>query len=85
MNGSDLACRYEEATRFIASIHNPKVRAALEYALTTVILRRGMDPSVAAASSFDLRYYLEAVKAMFENETFVRAIIDGDDGKLRWW
>jgi hypothetical protein len=44
----------------------------LEYALTTVLIRRGMNPAINAASDFDLRYFLEAIKAMFEDEATVR-------------
>lgn len=33
---------------------------------------------------FDLRYFLEAVKAMFENEAVVRAIIEGQEHTFRW-
>jgi hypothetical protein len=84
MTDSNTVCRYEEATELIASTQDPKVRAALEYALTTVIVRRGMSPSIAPATQFDLRYYLEAIKAMFEDEATVRAIIDGNDRDLRW-
>lgn len=76
--------RYEEATKFIESIQERKVRPALEYALTTVLMRRGMNPEVGATSEFDLRYFLEAVKAMFENEAIVRAIIDGQEHTFRW-
>ena len=84
MNENRSVGRYEDATNFIASVHDPKVRAALEYALSTVLMRRGMSPSVIAASEFDLRYFLEAVKAMFENDVAIRAIIDGKDEALRW-
>lgn len=84
MSESNAMSRFEEATRFVASVQNPKVRSALEYALTTVIVRRGMDPSIIAPSEFDLRFFLEAIKAMFESEEIVRAIIDGKDELLRW-
>lgn len=77
-------CRYEEATKFIESIQERKLRTALEYALTTVLMRRGMNPAVDATSEFDLRYFLEAVKAMFENEAVVRAIIEGQEHTFRW-
>lgn len=83
MTVSDL-CRYEEATQFIQSVDEPKLRAALEYALATVVMRRGMSSGIAAAAQFDLRYYLEAVKAMFENDAVVRAILDGNHEELRW-
>src|SRR5690348_7733935 len=57
MSENNAVSRYEEATRFIASVESPKVRAALEYALATVMMRRGMDPSITTSFEFDLRYY----------------------------
>src|SRR3954469_15939626 len=39
VSDSNALSRYEEATSFIASVENPKVRAALEYALATVLAR----------------------------------------------
>ena len=84
MNGSHAVSRYDDATKFIASIQEPKLRAALEYALTTVLMRRRMNPAVNAASEFDLRYFLEAIKAMFEDDATIRAIIDGTDDAHRW-
>lgn len=84
MSENNAVSGYEEATRFIASVQNPKVRAALEYALATVMMRQGMDPSITTSFEFDLRYYLEAIRAMFESEATIRAIIDGRDEDLRW-
>lgn len=84
MSESNAMSRFEEAGRFVASVQNLKVRAALEYALTTVIARRGMDSSIVASSEFDLRFFLEAIKAMFEREEIIRAIIDGKDELFRW-
>lgn len=84
MSEAHSVSRYEDATKFIESVQEPKLRAALEYALTTVLMRRGMNPAVNAASDFDLRYFLEAIKAMLENEAAIRAIVDGKDDALRW-
>ncbi|MCB9654688.1 MAG: hypothetical protein H6729_11220 [Deltaproteobacteria bacterium] len=84
MNEINSVSRYEEAARFVESVQEPKLRAALEYALATVVMRRGMSPAVEAASDFDLRYFLEAIKAMFERDVVIRAIIDGNEDALRW-
>lgn len=84
VNEINSVSRYEEAARFVESVQEPKLRAALEYALATVVMRRGMSPAVEAASDFDLRYFLEAIKAMFERDVVIRAIIDGNEDALRW-
>lgn len=85
MSDVNPVSRYEDATSFIASMQDPKLRAVLEYALATVLMRRGMNPSVAAVSEFDLRYFLEAIKAMFDDEGVIRAIMEGNDTRIRWW
>jgi hypothetical protein len=85
MSEAHSASRHEDAMRFIESIQEPKLRMVFEYALTTVLIRRGMNPAINAASDFDLRYFLEAIKAMFEDEATVRTIIDGKGDTLRWW
>lgn len=84
MNETHPLSRYGEATEFIESVQDSNLRAALEYALTTVVMRRGMSPAVCAASDFDLRCFLEAIKAMFENVAAMRAIVEGNGDALRW-
>lgn len=84
MSEAHSTTRHEDAMRFIESVQEPKLRMVLEYALTTVLIRRGMDPAINAASDFDLRYFLEAVKAMFEGEATIRTILDGKGDALRW-
>ena len=84
MSDTPSICRYEDATKFIESIQDPMLRAALEYALTTVVMRRDMNPAVSAAFEFDLRYFLEVIRAMFENKAALRAIIEGKDEAFRW-
>lgn len=76
--------RYDEATVFVSSVGDPRLRAALAYALTTVLVERGMDQCVIPAAPFDLRFYLEAVKAMFENDRVIREIIDGKGQDGGW-
>lgn len=75
---------YDQATAFIAKTEDERMKAALQYALTTVLVRRQMDPQVAPAEPFDLRFFLEAVKAMFSDEVAVKAIAEGKQDLLRW-
>lgn len=77
--------RYKEATELIARVTDANVRAALQYALTTILTKRGMSDQASPAGEFDLCFYLEAVKAMFDNAPVIRAIVDGNVDDLRWW
>jgi len=49
---------YEEATSFIASMNDEKMKAALQYALTTVLVRRQMDANLAPAERIRLAILL---------------------------
>jgi hypothetical protein len=82
-NQRDLI-RYDEAVQFVQTVQSPLVRAALSYALTNVLVGKRMDAGVLPAAPFDLRFYLESVKSMFENERVIRAIMDGNESDLDW-
>jgi len=60
------------------------VKAALAYALTRVVVSWGMEEDVVPVALFDVRFYLEGVKSMFENERVIRAIIDGNASEFGW-
>lgn len=83
MSHSEIT-HYREAAEFIQQISDPKLRAFLQYALTTILMKRGMPLDSAPAGSFDLRFYLEVTKALFSNETVIRKILDGQADELRW-
>lgn len=60
------------------------MKAALAYALTRVVVSWGMEEDVVPVALFDVRFYLEGVKSMFENERVIRAIIDGNASEFGW-
>ena len=74
----------EEAIAFIASTNDERIKAALQYALTTVLIRRYMDPNLGPVEPFDLRFFLEAVRAMLSDQVAVKAIAEGKQDSLRW-
>jgi len=76
---------FEDAQVFISSTADPKLRAFLVYAFSTVVFRRGMDENLSPSSEFDLRFFLEAARAMFSDENAVRTILEGRQEELRWW
>ncbi|MBA3406205.1 MAG: hypothetical protein H0U13_16240 [Gemmatimonadaceae bacterium] len=75
---------YEAAIAYIDTVHSDSLKFALRFALTTVIAHRGMDPQVSPCSSFDLRYFLEVIKAMFEDKVAIRALAEGKHDSLKW-
>ena len=76
--------RYEDAVQFLDAAANPVVKAALAYALSTVVVSWGMEADVVPVAPFGVRFYLEGVKSMFENERVIRAIIDGNASEFEW-
>jgi hypothetical protein len=83
MSGNQLT-RYEEACAFTSSVKDENLRAALEYALSTVLTRRRMDPEVTPSPDFDLRFFIEIVRAMFDNNTVMKMLVEGKAHLLRW-
>ena len=77
--------RFEDAQLFISATTDPKLKAFLAFAFTTAVMRRGMDPNLSPAFEFDMRFFLEAARAIFADEQAVRAILDGRQDELRWW
>jgi hypothetical protein len=72
------------AQEFVDAVTDKKLRHLLQFAFITVITRRGMDPAVEMPDSFDMRFFFEAVKAVFADEAAIRLIIDGRGEELRW-
>lgn len=60
--------RYDEAGELTKDITDERLRAFVNYGLTTVLVRRGMTPGVEPQADFDLRFFAEALRAMGENQ-----------------
>lgn len=82
---SAMPILFEEAGALTRAINDERVRAFVNYGLTTVLVRRGMDPSITPKADFDLRFFAEALRAMMENRSALLRILQGDVSDLEWW
>lgn len=76
---------YDEAGALTKTIDDKRLRAFVNYGLTTVLVRRGMDPGITLQADFDLRFFSEALRAMGENRAVLLKILEGDISDLEWW
>lgn len=77
--------QYEEAGELTKAITDERLRAFVNYGLTTVLVRRGMTPGVEPQADFDLRFFAEALRAMGENRDALIRILQGDISDMAWW
>ena len=75
----------KEAGAFTNNISDERVRAFVKYGLTTVLIRRSMDPTVAPQADFDLRFFVEALRAIGSNRDKLLCILTGDPSDMDWW
>jgi hypothetical protein len=80
-----LMIRLEEAHRSIDLVDDERLRAFMRYGLTTVLLRRGVDSSVTPQAAFDLRFYVEVLRAIGGNRDVMLRILQGDVSEMEWW
>lgn len=76
---------YEEAGALTESIGDERLRAFVNYGLTTVLVRRGMDPAITPQKDFDLRFFAEALRAMGEDRAALLRILEGEIADADWW
>jgi hypothetical protein len=76
---------YDEAGDLTKKIDDERLRAFVNYGLTTVLVRRGMDPQVTLTADFDLRFFAEALRAMGENRAMLLRIFEGELSEGEWW
>lgn len=73
----------DEASRFAEDISDERIQAFVRYGLTTILLRRGMDPNIAPKGDFDLRFFVEILQSMAGNFDTLSRICQNED--LSWW
>jgi len=76
---------HDEAGALARTIPDDRVRAFVNYGLTTVLVRRGMTPEVGLKADFDMRFFAEALRAMGENRDALLRILAGDVSEMSWW
>jgi hypothetical protein len=76
---------YDEAGALTESIGDERLRAFVNYGLTTVLVRRGMDPAITLEKDFDLRFFAEVLRAMGADRAALLRILEGDIADAEWW
>lgn len=76
---------HEEAGALTKGIADERLRAFINYGLTTALIRRGMAPDIELQSDFDLRFFAEVLRAMGENPAALLRILQGDISDMEWW
>ena len=77
--------RFTEAGAAADSIGDKDLRAFVKYGLTTVITGRGMNSAVTPEGQFDLRFLVEALRAIGSNREDLLLILQGKSSDLAWW
>jgi hypothetical protein len=76
---------YDEAGALTKKISDERLRAFVNYGLTTILVRRGMDPAITPQADFDLRFFAEALRAMGDDRATLQRIFEGEVSDLEWW
>lgn len=77
--------QYEEAGELTKTVDDERLRAFINYGLTTVLVRRGMTPGITPQADFDLRFFAEALRVMGTNRAPLLRILQGDTADMEWW
>ena len=73
----------DAANKFEEALTDHTVRQVIQFGITTVLLHRGMNPTLRPEADFDLRFFAEALKAMVENpHRALQRILQGEDLSL---
>lgn len=75
----------DEANALIASIADRDLRAFVQFGLVVVITRRAMDPGLQPHQDFDLKFFVEALRAIGSQRDAVARILRGDGAAMAWW
>ena len=76
---------FEEAGALTKAVSDERLRAFMNYGLTTVLIRRGMAPDIIPQADFDLRFFAEALRSMGGNRAALLRILQGDVSDMEWW
>jgi hypothetical protein len=85
LHNSATPILFEEAGVLTRAIRDERVRAFVNYGLTTVLIRRGMDPGITPQADFDLCFFAEALRAIGENRAALLRILQGEISDMEWW
>lgn len=83
MIGEELLARHDEIAALLDSVPDPRLKAFLELGITTVITGRGLAASQPSAP-FDLVFFAEVLRSMFEREEVLASILAGDLDRFTW-
>ncbi len=80
----DMWVHHEELAEFQRGIKDKRLKAFIDYGVTTALMRRTSD-GAGPTGSFDLLFFAKTLESMFERSESMRSILLGDPDELRWW
>jgi hypothetical protein len=76
---------YEEAGALARKIEDNILLDFVNYGVTIVLTKRGMDPKIVPQADFDLRFFTEVLRSMGSDQEVLRKILSGNSADLEWW
>ena len=77
--------RHEDLGRYVESIDDERLRAFIEFGITTILTKRGLPEDAQPIAPFDLQFFVEVLTAMFRRQDVMKSVLDGELEQYAWW